>query len=93
MDDSVLNNLIGLQTFILRWHIEQKNHLFSLCIDGGMLIIADSTKNNYVHNRTVGLEQINSEWPELRKINSERSEVFIFRNSHHESGKAGKCGY
>ena len=35
-------------------HIEQENYLFSLCTEGGMLIIAGSTKNRYVHNRTEG---------------------------------------
>ena len=40
--------------FILRRHIEQENCLFSLCIEGGMLLIADSTKNNNVYNRTEG---------------------------------------
>ena len=54
MGESVLSNLIDLQMFILRWHIEQENCLFSLCIEGGMLIIADSTKNKHVYNRTEG---------------------------------------
>ena len=41
--------------FILRRHIEQENYLFTLYIEGGMLIIADSTKNSYVvDNRTEG---------------------------------------
>ena len=52
MCESVLNNLIDLQMFILRWHIEQENCLFSLCIVGGMLINADSTKSKYVYDRT-----------------------------------------
>ena len=54
MSESVLNNLIDLQMFILRLHIEQKNYLFSLCNEGEMLIIADSTKNKHVYNRTEG---------------------------------------
>ena len=52
MGESVLNNLIDLQMFILRWHIEQENRLFWLCIEGGILIIADSTKNKYLYNCT-----------------------------------------
>ena len=54
MGESILNNLIDLQMFIFRWHIEKENYLFSLCIEGGMLITADGTKNRYVHNRTEG---------------------------------------
>ena len=34
--------------------MEQETYLFSLCIEGGMLIIADNTKNKYVYNRTEG---------------------------------------
>ena len=54
MGESVLNNLIDLQMFMLRCHIEQENCLFTLCIEGGMLIIAGSTKNKNVYNRTEG---------------------------------------
>ena len=54
MGELVLNNLIDLQMFILKWHIEQVNYLFSLCIEGGMLIIADSTENKYLCNCTEG---------------------------------------
>ena len=50
MCGSVLNNLIDLQMFTHRLHIEQENYLFWLCIEGGMLIIAHSTKNMYVPN-------------------------------------------
>ena len=54
MGESVLNNLIYQQMLILRRHTKQENYLFWLCIEGGMLIIADSTENRYVHNRTEG---------------------------------------
>ena len=44
--------------------IEHKNYLFSLCIEGGMLIIADSTENNYVYNCTEGFAY----WTNFEKL-------------------------
>ena len=63
MGETVLNNLIDLQMFILRWHIEQVNCLCSLRIEGGMLITADSTKNKYNYKRAVGFRH----WTRFRR--------------------------
>ena len=38
--------------FKVRSDIEEKNDLFLRCIQDGVLIIEDSTKNRYVHGRT-----------------------------------------
>ena len=47
MGELVLNSLIDLQMFILRYQRGKLQYLFLLGIEGGMLLIADSTENKY----------------------------------------------
>ena len=49
--ESILSNLM-ISRYSKSCKTEEKNDLFSQCMEGGMLIIEDGTNNRFIHNPT-----------------------------------------
>ena len=64
MGASVLNNLTDLQMFKLRSSLKEEDYLFSLCIEGGVLISEDSTKNKPADMKLTFSKRKSKELPE-----------------------------